>query len=96
MLTLTPCVDLRASSLSHVRDGGWRGKAAFPDRSHLSPDGGGFTRAVIHRLAADGYDLAADGYKSGSPPILFVRNPRANRPNHRENRYNPEDWQHFL
>ena len=30
------------------------------------------------------------------PPILFVRNPPANRPNHRENRYNPEDWQHFL
>jgi hypothetical protein len=25
------------------------------------------------------------------PPILFVRNPPANRPNHRENRYNPED-----
>ena len=30
------------------------------------------------------------------PPILFVRNPPANRPNHRENRYNQEDWQHFL
>ena len=42
-----------------------------------------------HRLAADGYD-------SRSRPILFVRNPPANRPNHRENRYNPEDWQHFL
>ena len=24
-------------------------------RSHLSPDGGGFTRAAVHRLAADGY-----------------------------------------
>jgi hypothetical protein len=52
-------------------------------------------------LAADGYNLAADGYDSKaddslSPPILFVRNPPANRPNHRENRYNPEDWQHFL
>ena len=29
-------------------------------RSHLSPDGGGVTRAAVHRLAADGYDLAAD------------------------------------
>jgi hypothetical protein len=27
-------------------DGGLRGKAAFPGRSHLSPDGGGFTRAA--------------------------------------------------
>jgi hypothetical protein len=34
--------------------------------------------------------------KPRSPAILFVRNPPANRPNHRENRYNPEDWQHFL
>jgi hypothetical protein len=34
----------------------------FPRRSHLSPDGGGFTRAAVHRLAADGYRLAADGY----------------------------------
>jgi len=42
-----------------------------------------------HRLAADGYD-------SRSRPILFVRNPPANRPNHRENRYNQEGWQHFL
>jgi len=42
-----------------------------------------------HRLAADGCD-------SRSRPILFVRNPPANRPNHRENRYNQEDWQHFL
>ena len=24
-------------------------------RSHLSPDGGGVTRAAVHRLAADGY-----------------------------------------
>ena len=31
-------------------------------RSHLSPDGGGLTRAAVHRLAADGYGLAADGY----------------------------------
>ena len=44
-------------------------------RSHLSPDGGGVTRAAVHRLAADGYDLAADGYDSSSQPILFVRNP---------------------
>ena len=27
------------------------------ERSHLSPDGGGFTRAAVHRLAADGYGL---------------------------------------
>ena len=27
-------------------------------RSHLSPDGGGVTRAAVGRLAADGYDLA--------------------------------------
>jgi hypothetical protein len=52
-------------------------------------------------LAADGYGLAADGYglaadDSGSPPILFVCNPKANRPNHPENRYNPGDWQRFL
>jgi hypothetical protein len=79
--------------------------------------------ATHHRLAADGYDSAADESPSqdvatcrqtvdallaplpplGSgwlrfafPPILFARNPPANRPNHRENRYNPEDWQHFL
>ena len=32
--------------------------------SHLSPDGGGVTRAAVHRLAADGYGLAADGYGS--------------------------------
>ena len=37
----------------------------YPGRSHLSPDGGGLTRAAVHRLAADGYDLAADGYRSG-------------------------------
>ena len=36
--------------------------------SHLSPDGGGVTRAAVHRLVADGYD-------SSSQPILFVRNP---------------------
>ena len=40
------------------------------DRSHLSPDGGGFTRAAVHRLAADGYDLAADGY--GSQQMIRV------------------------
>ena len=33
-----------------------------PDCSQLSPDGGGLSRAAVHRLAADGYDLAADGY----------------------------------
>ena len=32
------------------------------ERSHLSPDGGGFTRAAVHRLGADGYGLGADGY----------------------------------
>jgi hypothetical protein len=34
--------------------------------------------------------------KAAFPAILFVRNPPANRPNHRKNRYNPEDRQHFL
>jgi hypothetical protein len=34
--------------------------------------------------------------KPRSPAILFARNPPANRPNHRENRYNQDDWQHFL
>jgi hypothetical protein len=34
--------------------------------------------------------------KAAFPPVLFVRNPPANRPNHRENRYNQDDWQHFL
>jgi hypothetical protein len=29
-------------------------------RRHLSPDGGGLTRAAVHRLAADGYGLEAD------------------------------------
>jgi hypothetical protein len=33
--------------------------ARFFGRSHLSPDGGGVTRAAVHRLAADGYDSAA-------------------------------------
>jgi hypothetical protein len=42
-------------------DGGLRGKAAFPGRSHLSPDGGSFTRAAVHRLAADGYGKRAKG-----------------------------------
>ncbi|MCY2999656.1 MAG: hypothetical protein NT168_16275, partial [Planctomycetota bacterium] len=32
--------------------------------SHLSPDGGGLTRTAVHRLAAGGYDLAADGWGS--------------------------------
>jgi hypothetical protein len=32
----------------------------FLGRSHLSPDGGSVTRAAVHRLAADGYDSAAD------------------------------------
>ena len=36
--------------------------AGFFGRSHLSPDGGGFTRAAVHRLAADGYDLAAGAF----------------------------------
>ena len=30
-------------------------------RSHLSPDGGGFTRAAVHRLAADGYGKRPKG-----------------------------------
>ena len=33
-----------------------------PFDPNLSPDGGGFTNAAVHRLAADGYALAADGY----------------------------------
>ena len=35
-----------------------------PERSHLSPDGGDLTRAAVHRLAADGYDSAADNASS--------------------------------
>ena len=40
-------------------------------RSHLSPDGGGVTRAAVHRLAADGYDSKADD--SRSPPVATCR-----------------------
>jgi predicted DNA-binding transcriptional regulator AlpA len=32
------------------------GRRHLSGRSHLSPDGGGFTRAAVHRLAANGYD----------------------------------------
>ena len=35
-----------------------------PERSHLSPDGGSLSRAAVHRLAADGYDSAADNASS--------------------------------
>ena len=41
-----------------------RGIFWFPGRSHLSPDGGGTTRAAVHRLAADGYDSKADDARS--------------------------------
>ena len=85
-------VDLGAESLSRIltkehTETNFR-DAAFPGRSHLSPDGGGFTRAAP--------PLGSGWLRFAFPPILFVRNPPANRPNHRENRYNPEDWQHFL
>jgi len=40
-------------------------------RSHLSPDGGGVTRAAVHRLAADGYDSTADD--SGSSDVATCR-----------------------
>jgi hypothetical protein len=43
----------------------------FPGRSHLSPDGGGFTRAAVHRLAADVYDSTADD--SGSSAVATCR-----------------------
>jgi hypothetical protein len=33
-----------------------RRRLRLAGRSHLSPDGGCFTRAAVHRLAADGYD----------------------------------------
>jgi hypothetical protein len=52
-------------------DGGLRGKAAFLGRSHLSPDGGGFTRAAVHRLAADVYDSTAGD--SGSSAVATCR-----------------------
>ena len=32
-------------------------RSHLPGRSHLSPDGGGVSRAAVHRLAADGYGL---------------------------------------
>ena len=43
----------------------------FPGRSHLSPDGGGFTRAAVHRLAADVYDSTAGD--SGSSAVATCR-----------------------
>ena len=44
---------------------------AIPGRSHLSPDGGGVTRAAVHRLAADDYDSTADD--STSPDVATCR-----------------------
>jgi len=52
-------------------DGGLRGKAAFPGRSHLSPDGGSVPRAAVHRLAADVYDSTAGD--SGSSDVATCR-----------------------
>jgi hypothetical protein len=48
-----------------------RGFLWFPGRSHLSPDGGGTTRAAVHRLAADGYDAKADDARS--PDVATCR-----------------------
>jgi hypothetical protein len=42
-----------------------------PKRSHLSPVGGGVTRAAVHRLAADGYDSKADYARS--PDVATCR-----------------------
>jgi hypothetical protein len=48
-----------------------RGFLWFPGRSHLSPVGGGVTRAAVHRLAADGYDSKADYARS--PDVATCR-----------------------
>jgi hypothetical protein len=53
-------------------------------------------RQTVDALLAPLPPLGSGWLRFAFPPILFVRNPPANRPNHRENRYNPEDWQHFL
>ena len=37
-------------------------KSLKDDLGCMMPDGGGFTRAAVHRLGADGYGLGADGY----------------------------------
>jgi hypothetical protein len=37
-------------------------KSVRGDLGCMLPDGGRFTRAAVHRLAADGYGLGADGY----------------------------------
>ena len=37
------------------------GRSHLPRRSHQSPDGGGVSRAAVHRLAADGYGLGDRG-----------------------------------
>ena len=37
-------------------------KSLKGDLGCIMPDGGGFTRAAVHRLGADGYGLGADGY----------------------------------
>jgi hypothetical protein len=49
----------------------WQRTIRFLGRSHLSPDGGGFTRAAVHRLAADGYDSTAGD--SGSSAVATCR-----------------------
>ena len=43
----------------------------FLGRTHLSPDGGGFTCAAVHRLAANGYDSTAGD--SGSSDVATCR-----------------------
>ena len=43
-----------------AKAGKCRERVGSPDGSHLSPDGGSLSRAAVHRLAADGYDSAAD------------------------------------
>jgi hypothetical protein len=41
-------------------------KSLKGDLGCMLPDGGGFTRAAVHRLGADGYGLGADGYGLGA------------------------------
>ena len=47
-----------------AKAGKCRERVGSPDGSHLSPDGGSLSRAAVHRLAADGYDSAADNASS--------------------------------
>ena len=47
-----------------AKAGKCRERVGSPGRSHLSPDGGGLSRAAVDRLAADGYNSAADNAPS--------------------------------